>query len=152
MKDGNAREVGGWWSLRYFRFMSRGEALRFVTASLAKWLKYWASSAAICNDLFQQKAQAVQRQRVASLVNPALSYCRAGITKLKPQAVQTNWWKWNSEDQHQPHASMMSDSRQTPKKHTECPTNGRLELLWIYILRFLSVCCSKMCEEGMCVI
>lgn len=60
MKDGNAREVGGWWSLRYFRFMSRGEALRFVTASLAKWLKYWASSAAICNDLFQQKEQAVQ--------------------------------------------------------------------------------------------
>lgn len=65
--------------------MSRGEALRFVTASLAKWLKYWASSAAICNDLFQQKEQAVQRRRVTSLVNPALSYCRAGRIKLNPQ-------------------------------------------------------------------
>lgn len=52
------------------RLMSRGEAFGFVTDSFAKWIKHWATWAAICHHLFQQKKQVAQR--VISVINPPL--------------------------------------------------------------------------------
>lgn len=141
---GNTREVGRWWSFTNFGFMSQGEALRFVTASLARWLKHWASSAALCNDLFRQKEQVVQRKRAIGLLNPVvvLPPCRsikAKCTQLHKQIGESGTVKvklrisislallW-----------CQTDPKKHIKKNLECPTNGRLELLRTYIYRFLS--------------